>query len=180
LSVNARGRIALWLRERDLPPHRYAELAVRVRDEVATSGSPLLLRGRVDLAKALGVGVHLPADGMSPVKARSILGAEGLIGRSCHGVNETSGMAGCDYVTLSPFWETLSKPGMSGIYDVQMGFPAAHVPVYALGGLRPDRVELTRDIGCYGVAVRSYVWSSDDPRKALSTLLEKFADVPDD
>ena len=59
-----------------------------------------------------------------------------------------------DFVTLSPVQETPSHPGVPG-----MGWEAfaalvaqAHVPVFALGGMRGDDLARARAAGAQGIA----------------------------
>jgi thiamine-phosphate pyrophosphorylase len=80
-----------------------------------------------------------------------------LVGRSCHSAAELARAAaeGCDWVTLSPFAPTPSKPGhgpalgTAGLAALVRGAP----PVLALGGVRPGDVAGCLAAGASGVAV---------------------------
>ena len=101
-------------------------------------------------------GVHLAAADPFPEVRPAI------VGRSCHVADELGRAAtqGCDYVTLSPIFPSPSKPGYgpplrpSGLAAL-IG-PSAP-PVFALGGVTPDRVAACRAAGAYGVAVMGAV-----------------------
>ena len=62
---------------------------------------------------------------------------------------------GCDYVFVSPIYETASKPG----YGPPLGLNGlaalcySGLPTYALGGILPERVAECVKVGAYGVAV---------------------------
>src|SRR5690606_1681015 len=61
----------------------------------------------------------------------------------------------CDYVFVSPVYETPSKPGYGpplGPVGLAALCPPG-LPVYALGGVLPDRVAECRRAGAFGVAV---------------------------
>jgi thiamine-phosphate pyrophosphorylase len=80
-----------------------------------------------------------------------------LVGRSCHSAADLARAAaeGCDWVTLSPFAPTPSKPGYgpalgpAGLAALVRGAP----PVLALGGVRPGDVAGCLAAGASGVAV---------------------------
>lgn len=146
-AVDAGAR-AVVLREKDLPPAERTRLA----DELAAVLAPVA--GLLVLAGATGgPAVHLAAaDGFpSPRPA--------LVGRSCHSGAELDRARheGCDWVMLSPFAPTPSKPGYgpalgpAGLAALLAGRAAP--PVYALGGVRPDDVGACLAAGAFGIAV---------------------------
>ncbi|MGY1716736.1 thiamine phosphate synthase [Geodermatophilus sp. SYSU D01106] len=147
------GARAVLLRDKDLPAAERAALAADLRDLLDPVGG-LLVWGGAAGAPA-GLPVHLSAADPFP-------GARPpLVGRSCHSAAELARAAaeGCDWVTLSPFAATDSKPG----YGPALGPAglAAHVaargpgapPVLALGGVRPGDVAGCLAAGASGVAV---------------------------
>ena len=96
-------------------------------------------------------------------------------GRSCHTVAEVYDAAGegVDYVSLSPYAETASKPG----YGPALG-PAAFggewpVPVYALGGIDPTNAAQARAAGAHGVAVMGAVMRAPHPAAVIEALLHE-------
>ena len=89
--------------------------------------------------------------------ARVALGAGALIGVSAHdGAGAAAAVdAGADYVTLSPIFPSISKPG----YGPALGLAAireasARVPVLALGGVTHETVAECLDAGAAGGASR--------------------------
>jgi Thiamine monophosphate synthase len=137
----ARGFV---LRARDLPPREQAELAAALR-AVLPSGCVLIQAG------GRGPAVHLSSTEPFPSLRPS------LVGRSCHTKADVDRAVDekCDYAFVSPVFETASKPG----YGPPLG-PAGlaalcppSLPVYALGGVLPDRVAACLGAGAYGVAV---------------------------
>ena len=104
---------------------------------------------------------------------------EGLVGRSCHGLDEVrqAELEGVDYVTISPVFETESKPGYGpplGLRGLGRIARQAHVPVYALGGIDVGRVAACRDAGAAGVAVQGAVARSPDPQETIAALLDEW------
>jgi len=105
-------------------------------------------------------------------------GKPSLVGISSHGEADIRAAmaAGAGYVTLSPIFETASKPG----YGPALGLAAITravrigLPVVALGGITPDRAAACIEAGAAGVAVMGEVMRADDPaaviRHYLATL----------
>ncbi|WP_092548732.1 thiamine phosphate synthase [Actinoplanes derwentensis] len=152
---------AAWvvLRERDLPYARRMALAVELR-AIVPSGR-LIVSGPDPLG---GSAVHLAGadplpSGVASADGRRLgAGSSGisLIGRSWHGFEDLSGV---DYVTVSPVYPTVSKPG----YGPALGAAGAAgmrapVPWLALGGI--DSAERARECaaaGAVGIAVMGAV-----------------------
>jgi thiamine-phosphate pyrophosphorylase len=145
----AAGARAVWLRDRDLSLPERTALAADLRAVLGPVGG-LLLWGGAAGAPA-GLPVHLTsADPFPAVRPP-------LVGRSCHSAAELARAAaeGCDWVTLSPFAPTASKPGYgpalgtAGLAALVRGAP----PVLALGGVTPADVASCLAAGAAGVAV---------------------------
>jgi thiamine monophosphate synthase len=140
------GARAVVLREKDLPSR--ADLAAALRAVLDPVGGILIVAG----SSEFGGGVHLAAADPFPSPRPP------LVGRSCHGAAELAraGTEGCDYVTLSPVYETPSKPGYGpalGPTGLAPLAASARTLVYALGGITPDRVAPCLAAGAHGVAV---------------------------
>jgi thiamine-phosphate pyrophosphorylase len=79
----AGGVSAVQLREKDLDTREFYEEGLRIRDLLRTSGVPLIINDRIDLALALDAdGVHLGQSDMPVNVARRILGPDRVIGLS--------------------------------------------------------------------------------------------------
>ena len=79
------------------------------------------------------------------------------------------------YLLFSPVFSPQGKPGYAGAgIDTLRGFVhyvQGRVPVYALGGITPERVRPCLDAGSYGVAVLSGIMRADHPGKAADAYL---------
>jgi thiamine-phosphate pyrophosphorylase len=97
-----------------------------------------------------------------------------MVGRSCHSAFELdrAQAEGCDWVMLSPFAGTPSKPGYgpalgpAGLAGLLAGRAAP--PVYALGGVQPGDVAACLAAGAFGVAAMGPVMR--DPRLVRAYL----------
>jgi len=161
------------LREKDLSPAERVPLLKALLPLVRKAGGVLTVHGDAEAAR-LCDGLHLPAGGDIQA-ARAALGLEARIGLSCHSVAEirTAAAAGADYVTLSPIFPTLSKPG----YGPALGLTALmeaksiDIPVLALGGIDAGNARSARDAGASGLAVMGGPLRAQDPARAFRDLI---------
>ena len=165
------------LREKDLTAAARRALLRRLIELGRPHGAAVAVSADLEAAAEPGAaGVHLPAGG-DLIKARSVLGAEILIGVSAHDLAEAraAAAAGADYVTLSPVFESASKPGygpalgLEGLRQVAARVP---VPVVALGGIGPANAAACLAAGAAGLAVMGEVMRAEDPGAAMRQILE--------
>lgn len=122
------------------------------------------LRSRISLhdcyalaKKYKGVGVHLNNRNAKP---QSVCG---LMSKSCHTIEEVSASR-CDYVTLSPIFDSISKTGYKSAFnldDANLRQVIAMKQVIALGGVRPEYFGKLKECGFSGAALLGYVWQDD-------------------
>ncbi len=117
--------------------------------------------GAAELARALPVALHQPADGPTPTGV--------LWSRSTHSREEaTAAMAaGAAWVLLSPIWVSPSKPGdlRPPLGAEALGWTRGAV---ALGGVRPDRIAACRAAGAIGVAGMGGLFGAPDVARAAA------------
>lgn len=175
------GLGAVQLREKDLDDEALLAEALALKGVLGET--PLLVNGRIDVARAAGAaGVHLPGAGEPVAVARAVLGPAALIGRSVHSVEEARAAAdeGADYIILGAIFATESKPGRApaGLALVAAVAGAVALPVIAIGGIGEANVAATIGAGAWGVAVMSGILRAPDPAVAvarLRALIEKEA-----
>jgi thiamine-phosphate diphosphorylase len=80
---------------------------------------------------------------------------------------------GADFATFSPVFATRSKPDATpaGLDALTEAAASTSLPVYALGGISPDRVSRCREAGAAGVAVMSGILQAADPMGAARAYL---------
>jgi thiamine-phosphate diphosphorylase len=154
------------LRERDLPVPERRALAEKLRALLPSAG--LIVAGPDPLG---GDAVHLSTVD-PPID-------QGLVGRSCHDWNELARLDGEDYVTLSPIFETATKPGYGpALTPAGAAELASPVPWLALGGVdSPDRAARCAAAGAAGIAVLGAVMRADDPARTSRDLASAFGGV---
>ncbi|WP_419919007.1 thiamine phosphate synthase [Candidatus Poriferisocius sp.] len=157
---------AVILRAKGLPPRNRRDLARLISEHTGC----LILASMID---PVADGVHLAGSDRHPGNY------PGIIGRSCHGLGDVrqAEFERASYVTISPVFETESKPGYGpplGLAGLRRIARQAHVPVYALGGVDLGRVAACRDAGAAGIAVQGAVARSPDPDETIAALLDEW------
>jgi thiamine-phosphate pyrophosphorylase len=126
-------------------------------------GDRVIVNTRADVALIAGAaGVHLPSGSFAPREIRAIAPPGFVIGVSCHSREdlERAQVEGADYAYLAPVFAPLSKQDSRSPLGLD-GFAAAirglTIPVFALGGLTPDRLSECLAAGAAGIAGISLV-----------------------
>jgi thiamine-phosphate pyrophosphorylase len=162
------------VREKDLDEAALDALVGDIMARANPYGALVSVNGNPTVAARHGAGgVHLP-QGHDVAEARRIVGDGSLIGVSAHDEAETRKAAddGADYVTLSPIFVPISKPGYGpalGVDELHRIAEALLIPVIALGGINADNATTCE---AAGVAVLGGVMSADDPSAAVTALLK--------
>lgn len=160
-SISAGARL-IRLRCPELEDARYRHLASRAIALAHESGAELLLDREPGLVEALGAdGFHLSARELMQLDTRPRAAGRWL-GASCHSAEELrrAERIGCDFAVLSPVAPTASHPqaeplGWAAFSELVRG---AQLPVYALGGMRREDVEIAHRNGGQGIAGISGLW----------------------
>ncbi len=172
VAAAAGGGVRLvQVREPDLKDDELYALARRIRDS-CTSEVRLVVNGSLGVARALGVGLHLPAAAPALGETRP---AGLLHGRSVHDEAELrSALAdGADYLVAGTVFPTESKPGRApqGLAWVErVCRQVAPLPVFGIGGIAVARVPAVLHAGAHGVAVCGAILSASDPQRVAEGL----------
>ena len=168
------GASWIWLRDKDMERGERLVLARRIL-EVSAGRAIMTMGADVELAIELGCkAVHLPmAADLRNIRER--LGQHAFIGLSAHSLEDVvhAGRIGADYVTLSPIFETVSKPDYGPAFGLSIlkEATALGVPVMALGGISPQRVVDVMGMGAAGVAVMGGIMREADTCAIIRTYL---------
>ena len=135
----------------------------------------ITVNAHLDVAEALGAGVHVGMRGPSIEEARRRLGPESYarVSASVHKVEEARRAVaqGASSVYFSPVFPTTSKPGHPGAGLDALRACCEAVPgayVVALGGITPDRVHSCFEVGAGNIAVLSGILHAADPAAAAA------------
>ena len=167
----------VWFRDKDL--ERQERLALARQILAAIGGRAVMTVGSdIGLAMELGLkAVHLSM-AADVAEARQNLGAQALNGLSAHSLVDVARAKamGADYITLSPIFETMSKPGYGPCLGLGIlrAATAVGIPIIALGGINPELVKAVMDEGVDGVAVMGGIYMEDQIEKNVIAYLAEF------
>ncbi|MFU8803241.1 MAG: thiamine phosphate synthase [Bradymonadaceae bacterium] len=172
------GARLIQFRDKGVDPLESWQLGRELTALVAAFHASLLVNDRADLATGLAAaGVHRPTRGLPLHVLREILLDTGLLAMSTHTIEEAHAAeeGGADFITLSPIFPTPSKPGYGpalGLETLRLVSSEIDIPIFALGGVRPDNVRACLDAGAHGVAVMGGIMAAADPFEATRDYLE--------
>jgi thiamine-phosphate pyrophosphorylase len=177
------GVTAVQLREKHYPMAEFISLASRLKSLLGSSGVPLIINDRVDVALASGAdGVHLGQRDISVSEARRRLGPDAVIGLSVETMTQALNAESLDveYLGVSPIFSTPTKPdagmawGLEGLRSLRAR--TRHVLV-AIGGIDASNADGVLAAGADGLAVVSAICASTDPEAAarrLRNVVDRF------
>ena len=160
-SIDA-GVELVALRAKALPRCALASLSRQAADICRAGGARMLINGDPALLDASGAdGVHLDSARLMETKARPIPAAVWL-GASCHDARELAQAVriGVDFVVLSPVAATPAhaQAVLLGWKRFEALVEEVSLPVFALGGMRPEQLETAWLHGGQGIAAMRGLW----------------------
>ncbi len=91
--------------------------------------------------------------------------------KSCHSISEVQDGNKYEYVTLSPIYPSISKPGYRGNFNLEKLKPQIEQKnVVALGGVTPEKFHELRRAGFCGAALLGYIWETGDIERGLRRI----------
>lgn len=146
-SLSKLGVKAIVLREKDLSSKKYEALAAKAIDICRQNNTPLILHTFAVPARNLGHrSVHLPLPDLYRIYGnyRKKLSAFDNIGTSVHSVQDmmTAMQCGATYVFAGNIYPTDCKTGLPGrgLDFLAQVCSISTVPVYAIGGVTPEKM----------------------------------------
>ena len=165
------------LREKDMKEEEYRELAVKAAEIFRGSETVLILHFFYKIAAEISCrAVHLPLHMLHALsdEEKNIFD---LIGASCHSVEDAQEAEnlGADYITAGHVFATDCKKGLPprGIEFLRSVCDSVSIPVYAIGGISPDNIDLVRQCGAAGACVMSGFMKCSDPAVFIKEFEEK-------
>jgi thiamine-phosphate pyrophosphorylase len=174
------GVKAVQLREKDLAIRDLLNMAYTMRKLTKKYNAKLFINDRVDVAIAVDAdGVHLGQQSMPTDAVRKIAKKDFLIGVSTHNADEAleAEKKEADFITFGPIYETPSKLkygkplGVDALKEVKSKIS---IPVFAIGGIKQDRIDEVIKAGADGVAIISAILASKDIKDETRKIREKL------
>ncbi|MEI5909546.1 thiamine phosphate synthase [Bacillus spongiae] len=127
----------------------------------------VIINDRADVAASLGVrGVQLAHHSL-PIEVVRATFPNLMIGCSTHSVaeGERAEKGGASFTLFGHIFESTSKPGLQpkGCDTLKAFCAEMTIPVVAIGGITPEKVESVWQQGVSGIAVMSGILESEDP-----------------
>jgi thiamine-phosphate pyrophosphorylase len=158
--------------------------AERLRPIAQDRDIAFLLNDRPDLAAETGCdGVHIGQEDATYPEARRLIGAQGIVGVTCHDSRHLAMVAaeqGADYVAFGAFFPTTTKQpkGHPSPEILSWWSEIATVPCVAIGGITVDNCRVPVEAGADFLAVLSAVWDhADGPAAAVKAFNAAIAAV---
>jgi len=171
------GVKAIQLREKDLSGRELFSAAEKTRALCNRYRARLFINDRIDVALAVEAdGVQLGTASMPIEAARELLGPGKLLGASTHSLEEAkeAERGGADFILFGPVYFTPSKASYGapqGLEALKKIVEKISLPVYAIGGIKPENIEDVRSMGVRGVALISAIMSANGPKPATQKIL---------
>jgi thiamine-phosphate diphosphorylase len=156
-------RIAIHLRSATHTARELLELALMLRVSAERTGGVVLVADRVDVALAAGIdGATLTARSLTVTAARQIA-PRLLLGASVHDADDAwvQSQAGADFLVASRPTGVPAPATAGAEYLSPIVRAAEDVPVIAVGGVTPERVEALVHAGASGIAAARGFWLTD-------------------
>ncbi|MEC0369751.1 thiamine phosphate synthase [Paenibacillus chibensis] len=156
------------------------KLARRIQAVCRANGIPFIVNDDIELALAVDAdGVHIGQDDEPASQVREKIGNKWL-GLSVHTAEEAKLAAklNVDYIGVGPVYPTASKAdareacGTAAIREIREH--GVTLPLVAIGGITPERVQEVVYAGADGIAVISAVTSAPDSRHAAQKLAREL------
>jgi len=175
----AAGVPLIQIRDKMLPDDVLAERVASAR-KLARQHDPVapplvIVNDRVGVVAAAADGVHVGATDIPVAEARGLLGATALVGRTAHALAEAEAavFAGADYLGVGPCFPSTTKAFTAHApRDFLAAAARLPLPVFAIGGITPERLPELAELGIHRVAVAAAITAAVDPPAAARRFLE--------
>lgn len=173
------GIKAIQIREKDLPAAELLKLAQKVSSSIDKYKTKIIVNDRLDIALLSNAGgLHSPANGISIKDIRGFT-KNMISGKSVHSLKEAveAEKAGYDYLIFGPIYRTPAKVKYGkpqGINNLKEICSKVKIPVFAVGGINPNRIKKCLKAGAYGVAAIREFMQSGNPEKTVREFMNEL------
>lgn len=172
---------AIILREKDLSEEEYKSLAEKVLSLCKKYGTPCILHTYWKTAKELGCSrIHLPLALLGSLSEEERAGFS-VLGASCHSPEDgiLAEKLGCTYITAGHVFDTDCKKGLPGrgLAFLEEVCRSVSLPVYGIGGISAENMEMVRETGAAGACVMSGLMRTENPEEYLRGFKERGYEI---
>lgn len=173
---------SLQLRLKDVPEDEILRAAEKLMPIAHQAEVAFIINDRPDLAKTLDAdGVHVGQDDATLAQARALLGADKIIGVTCHASRHLAMDAaegGADYVAFGAYYPTTTKEAKAQAEPEILTWwqEIMQIPCVAIGGITVENGGPLVEAGADFLAVASGVWEHPQGPKAAVSMFKKLFD----
>ncbi len=171
----------LQYRNKGLPWQARCDEAKQLLRLCRAYNTPLLINDDVDLCIKIGAdGVHLGQGDTKLTSARQRLGAQALVGITCHSDLELAKQAqehGADYVAFGRFFPSSTKPNAppASVEVLRQASKELSLPIVAIGGINAENGATLIDAGANMLAVIHYLFANPNISARVQKLNSLFS-----
>jgi thiamine-phosphate pyrophosphorylase len=184
-ALDAGDVACVQLRLKDVDDDAIRRAVERLLPVTAARDVALVLNDRPDLAAATGCdGVHVGQQDASYADARAALGADRIVGVTCHASQHfamEAGEQGADYVAFGAFFPSATKAAkhQAAVDILRWWSSIMTVPCVAIGGITAANCAPLVEAGADFLAVIGAVWSHPDgPAAGVTAMNAAIAAAP--
>jgi thiamine-phosphate pyrophosphorylase len=163
----------IQLRAKKLPLPVIAELGKKMRAVIPSDAHHasvlFILNDHPELVSEIGAdGIHVGQDDLSVAEARRQAGAEVMVGKSTHSLEQAiaAEKEGADYIGVGPIYATPTKPDYAPVGPALIGQVrdalAAGMPQFCIGGINEQTLPEVFAAGARRVVIVSALLKSED------------------
>lgn len=168
------GATIVQIREKHVTTEEYIARAKPIQAVCQAYGVPLIINDSLDVAKALGAGVHLGALDGDIAEARRVLGPDAIVGATAKTIEQAQAAerAGASYLGSGAVFGSTTKTDAKPMPIEQFAAicRAVSIPVVAIGGVSADNAMQLKGTGLAGLCVISAVFGQPDVKQAAERL----------
>jgi len=173
------GCTLVQLREKEKSSKDFFDTAMSVKAVCGSSGIPLMINDRVDIALAVDAdGVHIGQKDLPAKIVRDLIGDDKILGVSASNLVEAlqAEKDGADYLGVGAMFATGTKTDADTVSMEELSKirKKTHLPIVVIGGINQNTIPLFSGSGINGIAVVSAIVSEHNILAATRELKDLF------
>jgi thiamine-phosphate pyrophosphorylase len=173
------GADVLQLRAKGFPANQIKTLAREILPLCRKASVPFIINDFPEIAAEVDAdGVHIGQDDGMVARAREIVGAGKIVGKSTHSLRQAVDAAGekPDYIGFGPLFATPTKPEYVaiGLGDLAEVHELVDCPIFCIGGIKPFNLGEVLSHGARRVVLVSALLQASNPMEATRRIKESL------
>ena len=173
------GCTLVQFREKEKSSKDFFDTAMSVKAVCGSSGIPLMINDRVDIALAVDAdGVHIGQKDLPAKIVRDLIGDDKILGVSASNLVEAlqAEKDGADYLGVGAMFATGTKTDADTVSMDELSKirKKTHLPIVVIGGINQNTIPLFSGSGINGIAVVSAIVSERNILAATRELKDLF------